>query len=65
MLWNKEKTEDVDFLDEIEIERSARIRVRVTSQFHQYKRGDDLIVEDSPFTQALIDNGTFIEVEDS
>lgn len=41
----------------------ARIRVRVANSFHQYKRGDDLIVDDTDFTRALLKNGTFVEGE--
>lgn len=72
MLWNNKKIEEEymtkDFVEEIEKHLASktpieRIRVKVSNQFHQYKRGDDLIVDNSAFTKALIKNGTFVRVE--
>lgn len=72
MRWNNKKIEEEymtkDFVEEIEKHLASktpieRIRVKVSNQFHQYKRGDDLIVDNSAFTKALIKNGTFVRVE--
>ncbi len=70
MLWNKSKDAEDDFLDEIESDRNispapaqaTRILVRVTNQFNQYKRGDELIVDDTEFTRALLRNGTYVKM---
>lgn len=56
------KKESTKAPKEASVEEPSTMRVRVGANFHQYRRGDDLIVEITPFTQALIDNGIFTEV---
>lgn len=44
---------------DVEEETPKTARVLVGTNFHQFRRGDDMIVQITPFTQALIDSGTF------
>lgn len=61
MSKEKEYKFDNDDFDDHIVEL-PRVYVRSDRNFNQYRRGDELIVELTSHNQALIDNGTFIEV---